>query len=56
MHQFKIVLGCNVCQIRSRGRNQFIYNVLFYDFHLIYKAFTNILEFAIKVISYTNTR
>ena len=30
--------------------------MFFYDFHLIYKVFVNILEYANEVISYTTTR
>ena len=57
----KLSLGCKVGQIRSRGRwfeaeiSLLIYDV-FYDFHLIFKAFINILEYANEVISYTTTR
>ena len=54
------LLGCKVCQIRSRGRcfeaEISLFMMFFYDFHLIYKVFINILEYANEVISYTSTR
>ena len=56
----KLSLGCKVGHIRSRGRwfkaEISLFMMFFYDFHLIYKAFINILEYAIEVISYTTTR
>ena len=56
----KLSLGCKVGQIRSRGRwfkaEISLFMMFSYDFHLIYKAFINILEYANEVISYTTTR
>ena len=51
----KLFLGCEVGQIRSRGKwikaEISVFMMFFYDFHLIYKAFINILEYANEVIS-----
>ena len=56
----KLFLGCKVGQIRSRGRwfeaEISLSMMVFYDFHLICKAFINILEYANEVISFTTTR
>ena len=56
----KLSLECKVGHIRSRSRwfeaEISLFMMFFYDFHLIYKAFIYILEYANKVISYTTTR
>ena len=51
----KLSLWCIIGQIRSWGRNQFIYDVCLW-YHLINKDFIKILEYANVVISYTTTR
>ena len=58
-HQFKIVLGCKVVLIRSWScwfEAKLSFHDVYICFHLIYKTFINILEYANEVISYTNTR
>ena len=56
----KLSLRCKVGQIRSRGRwlksEIGLFMMFFYDFHLIYKAAINILEYANKIILNTTTR
>ena len=52
----KLSLGYKVGQIRSRGswfeaEISLFVMFFFYDFHLIYKVFINILEYANEVIS-----
>ena len=54
-----LYLGYKVGQIRSWGswfEAEISLFMMFVCFHLIYKVFINILEYANEVISYTTTR